>query len=167
MPQIATVPPLPRHACLQHFPRSSHVGLFREEAMQRNLAIKLAAIGLLIGLLVVVLSSIDRLVTERQARRDAVMDDIAKSSSGDQQLTGPLLIVPYKKTISEWHENSRGDRHLEEREVSGQLRFLPETFHLQGDVRTERRARGIYEARLFHANLQLGATFTVPLHYGV
>ncbi len=135
--------------------------------MRSSLGLKLAAIGALIVLLIIVLSTIGHLVTERQGRRDAVIQDIARSSSGAQQLTGPILIVPYKKTVREWRENDHGERHLEEREVSGQLRLLPDAFSLDGDARTERRARGIYEARLFHANLRITAVFAVPLHYGV
>ena len=135
--------------------------------MERSLAFKLAGIGLMVGLLILALSSIGRLVVERQARRDAVIQDIARSSSGDQLLTGPILIVPYEKTFREWRENDRGDRHLQERQVTGQLHLLPEAFQLEGDVRTERRARGIYEARLYHANLRIKAAFAVPLHYGV
>lgn len=135
--------------------------------MERRLVLRVAAIGLLIALLMIALSSIGQLVAERQARRDAVIQDIAQSSSGEQQLTGPILIVPYEKSVPEWRENDRGDRHLEERRLTGQLHFLPEVFQLEGDVRTERRARGIYEARLYHANLRIKAAFAVPLHYGV
>lgn len=135
--------------------------------MQRTLAFKLAAIGLLVMLLIIALSSIGRLVTERQARRNGVIEDIARSSSGEQQIFGPLLVVPYEKTVREWRQNDHGERHLEEREVRGQLHFLPEDFRLEGDIRTELRARGIYEARLYHANLQMTAGFEVPLNYGV
>lgn len=134
---------------------------------ERNLASKLAAIGVLVALLLVALFSIGRLVAERQARRDGVVQDIARSSSGEQQLTGPILVVPYEKTVREWRENDRGDRHLEEHQVTGQLHFLPESFRLEGDVRTELRARGIYQARLYHANLRIGAEFDVPTHYGI
>jgi inner membrane protein len=138
-----------------------------ETVMERTLAFKLAGIGLLVALLMIALSSIGRLVAERQARRDGVIEDIARSSSGEQQLTGPILIVPYEKTLREWRENDRGDRHLEEHEVAGQLHFLPEAFRLEGEVHTERRARGIYEARLYHANLRIRAEFAVPFQYGV
>jgi inner membrane protein len=131
------------------------------------LAFKLATIGVLVVLLMIALSAIGNLVTERQARRNSVLEDIARSSSGEQQLTGPILVVPYAKTVREWRGNDRGERHLEEREVSGELHFLPEDFRLDGDVRTELRARGIYEARLYHANLHMKAAFAVPLHYGV
>jgi len=115
----------------------------------------------------IALSTIGHLVAERQARRNEVVQDIARSSSGEQEITGPILVIPYEKTVREWRENDRGERHLEEREVSGQLHFLPANFGLDGDVRTERRARGIYEARLYHARLRINADFDVPLHYGV
>ena len=135
--------------------------------MERTLALKLAAIGVLIVVLMFALSSIGRLVSERQARRDGVIQDIARSSSEEQQLTGPILIVPYVKTLREWRENDRGERRMEEREVTGQLHFLPEHFQLEGDVRTELRTRGIYVARFYHAKLKMGAAFDLPLHYGV
>src|SRR5215467_11208531 len=135
--------------------------------MERTLVFKCATIGALVVLLMIALSSIGGLVAERQARRNGVIQDIARSSSGEQQVTGPVLIVPYEKTVREWRANDRGDRHLEEREVNGQLHFLPETFGLEGEVRTERRARGIYEARLYHANLRIRAEFDVPTQYGV
>jgi inner membrane protein len=135
--------------------------------MERTLAFKLATTGLLVVLLMIALSTIGNLVTERQARRNAVLEDIARSSSGEQQLTGPILVVPYEKTVREWRGNDRGERHLEEHEISGQLHFLPEHFRLDGDVRTELRARGIYQARLYRANLHLEADFEVPLHYGL
>jgi len=135
--------------------------------MERTLAFKLATIGLLVALLLIALSSIGRLIVERQARRNGVMQDIARSSSGEQQITGPVLVIPYEKTVRKWRENDRGERHLEEREVSGQLHFLPEVFTLHGDIPTELRARGIYEARLYHAHLGITADFEVPLHYGL
>src|SRR5215469_6948126 len=135
--------------------------------MDRTLAFKLATIGVLIALLIIALSRIGHLVAERQARRNEVIQDIARSSSGEQQITGPILVIPYEKTVREWRENDRGERHLEEREVSGHLHFLPDNFSLDGDVRTELRARGIYEARLYHARLRIKADFDVPVHYGV
>jgi inner membrane protein len=135
--------------------------------VERTLAFKLVAIGVLVVTLMIVLSSIGRLVAERQARRDGVIQDIARSSSEEQQLTGPILIVPYVKTLREWRENDRGERRMEEREVSGQLHLLPESFRLDGDVRTELRSRGIFVARLYHAKLKINADFEIPVDYGV
>ena len=86
--------------------------------MNRSLAIKLGLIGLLMVLLMIPLSLIDGVVNERQWQRNGVLQDIARSSSGEQQLTGPLLVVPYRKTLREWRTNSAtGERVQQEREV--------------------------------------------------
>jgi inner membrane protein len=136
--------------------------------MERSLGIKLVAVGAIIAVLLIVLTFIGSLVGERQARRDAVVRDIASSSSLAQQFTGPMILVPYEKIVRETKEDPKTEKTVvEEREVSGQLFFLPETFTLDGDVRTEKRARGIYQARLYHAGLKITSRFDLPAHYGI
>ncbi|MEO4047066.1 cell envelope integrity protein CreD [Pseudomonas sp. CAU 1711] len=136
--------------------------------MSRNLLIKLGAIAALIILLMIPILMIDGMVEERQSLRDRVLEDIARSSSHSQTITGPLLVVPYRKTERNWktHVNT-GERYLEESERSGRLYFLPERFTLGGTVTTELRARGIYQARLFHSNSRLSGHFEVPANFGI
>lgn len=101
-------------------------------------------------------------------RRDGVVKDIAQSSSLAQRLQGPILVVPYEKAVQEWvHDPETGGRRAVERQIYSQLLLLPEGFQLEGDIPTEQRARGIYEARLYHARLRVQATFDIPSHYGV
>jgi inner membrane protein len=136
--------------------------------MERSLGLKLVAVGAIIAVLLIALTFIGSLVGERQARRDGVARDIANSSSLAQQFTGPIILVPYEKTVRETKQDPNSQKtYIEERQVSGQLYFLPETFTLDGDMRTERRARGIYEARLYHANLKIASRFDLPAHYGI
>ena len=136
--------------------------------MENRLGLKVAAIAVLSIALLIGLMWIGSMVRERQQRRDAVVRDIAESSSNAQTIKGPVLVVPYSKTMRIWKEDSSaGNRRLEERQVSGELVLLPEEFKLNGQVPTELRKRGIYEARLYHANLQIHATFDVPARYGV
>jgi len=136
--------------------------------MNRNLLLKFGAIALLIVLLMIPLLLIGGLVDERQALRAGVLEDIARSSSYSQQLTGPVLVVPYRKTVREWktHEKS-GARYLEEREYRSRLYFLPELFVLNGEARTELRYRGIYQARLYHSDNQISGRFQVPARFGI
>jgi inner membrane protein len=136
--------------------------------MNRNLAIKLGVIALLMLLLMIPLLMIGGMVSDRQQLRDGVLADIARSSSGTQHLTGPILVVPYRKTLREWktHEKT-GERYLEEREVRSRLYFLPEQFQLSGHVLTEERKRGIYQARLYHSDNQVSGYFQVPAQYGI
>jgi len=136
--------------------------------MGNRLGLKVAAIAVLSIALLVGLMWIRSMVTERQERRDMVVQDIAASSSNAQTIKGPVLVVPYVKTVRVWKEDSpTGNRRIEERQDSGEMILLPEDFKLNGQVPTELRRRGIYEARLYHANLQIHATFDIPAHYGV
>ena len=136
--------------------------------MRRSLVLKLGTVGVLIVLILVGLAWIDSLVGERQARRDEVVRDIQRSSTSDQQLTAPLLVVPYQKTQKGWVEDpDTKERRFEERRVAGELRFLPETLKLDGQMQTERRARGIYQTRLYHARVRLAGTFELPANAGI
>ncbi|HSC83849.1 MAG TPA: cell envelope integrity protein CreD [Pseudomonas sp.] len=136
--------------------------------MNRNLLIKLGAIAALILLLMIPIVLISGMIEERQALRDGVVQDIARSSSYNQQLTGPVLVVPFRKTVREWKtHNKTGQRYLEESEEHGRLYFLPERFVFNGEVTTELRARGIYQARLFHSNNRISGRFEVPAQLGI
>lgn len=129
---------------------------------------KLGMIGLLILLLLIPLMMIGGLIQDRQNRRDGVVDEIARSSSYSQQLTGPVLIVPYRRSVQVPRYSAvtqqRVDETVEER---GRLYFLPDQFALDGKVQTEVRARGIYEARLYHATNKISAEFVLPEHFGL
>jgi len=136
--------------------------------MSRSLAFKLGAIGILIVILIIPLVQISNLNIERQQRRDGVVRDIARSSSYSQTLTGPVLVVPYRKTERSWREDATThQRSIEERTVSGELYFLPETFSLDGQLKSEERSRGIYVARLYHSVNQITGSFSIPENLGV
>ncbi|WP_339489548.1 cell envelope integrity protein CreD [Pseudomonas sp. EL_65y_Pfl2_R95] len=136
--------------------------------MNRPLFFKLGTIALLIVLLLVPLLMIDNLVSDRQYQRDRVVADIARSSSFAQQLTGPILIVPYTQAMRGWKTNKKtGERFWEEWKVRGRLYFLPEQFSLNGTLRTELRSRGIYQARLYHSDNRITGSIILPANYDV
>jgi len=136
--------------------------------MNRPLFYKLGAIALLTLLLLIPLSMIGGLIGERQQYQREVLQDIARSSSYSQQIVGPILVLPYVKTIREWktHEQT-GKRYEEEREQKGRLYFLPERFAFDAELSTERRARGIYEALLYHSDSRVSGLFRLPARLGL
>jgi len=136
--------------------------------MNRSLTLKLGAIALLILLLLIPLLMINGMIQDRQQRRDGVLEDIARSSSFSQQLSGPLMVVPYRKVVRTWKLNEKtNERYQETGEERGRLYFLPERFELDGEVKTELRSRGIYEARLFHADNRISGHFSLPEQLGI
>ena len=134
--------------------------------MNKNLSLKLGTIALLVVALLIPLLMIGGLIDERQSLRDSVVDDIAQSSANAQQISGPLLVVPYSRYERVWKVQD-GKSFQETRMKHGFLTFLPETFVLDGTASTELRSRGIYEARLFHASSHVSGQFKIPAHWGI
>jgi inner membrane protein len=136
--------------------------------VNKSLALKLLVILGLTVLLLVPLAFISGLTNERERHRDEVVKDIAASSANEQQVTGPLLVVPYVHTVRTWTDDPKsGQRVQRETEERGALHFLPERLEVTGELRTERRFRGIYEARLYTLQGELAGHFMVPENYGL
>ena len=134
--------------------------------MNKTLSLKLGFIALLVIGLLIPLLMIGGMIDERQSLRDSVVEDIAKSSSYPQQISGPILVVPYRKTERVW-KTQDGKSFQETYVRSDYLAFLPETFDLDADASTELRTRGIYEARLYLANSRISGQFKVPANWGI
>jgi len=135
--------------------------------MKYPLLLKSLTIGLLMLLLLIPIAMISSSIDDRQYYSKSVLSDIAKSSSYSQTITGPVLVVPYTKIIRTVKYNDKHEKEIEESQVSGNLKFLPEVFDLNGDLKTELRKRGIYAARLYHVDSQLSGKFIIPKNFGI
>jgi inner membrane protein len=137
-------------------------------AMNRFLPLlKIGAILFLTLLLLFPMARIRGLIAERQALRDGVVQDIARSAAYAQTVTGPVLIVPYSRKLTEQRLDAGGKPIAITRDVAGELRLLPATMDLAGMLGTEERRRGIYRARIFNADTQLTGRFDIPANFGV
>lgn len=136
--------------------------------MKRPLLFKLTTIAFLMLLLMIPISMINGVINERKSSQQEVVEEIAKSSSYSQKLVGPVLVVPYVKKIKEWKVDPDTKlRYQVDAIKNGHIYFLPSAFAVDGKLKTERRARGIYEARLYHADNNISGHFEVPVNYGV
>lgn len=136
--------------------------------MSKSLLTKMAVIAALMLLLLVPLGLIEGLVQERQGQRQAVIHEIAQSSSGPQQLVGPVLVVPYRqKTVVQEeatiHTNGQANTVLRSRDVFSDkiLTVVPRTLHVDGKVRTQALYRGLHQALTYAAELQLRGSFDI------
>jgi inner membrane protein len=129
--------------------------------------LKIGAIVFLTLLLLIPMIRIQFLIRERQALRDTVVQEIARSAGYAQTVTGPLVIVPYTRKLQEQQLDANQKLVTVTREESGELRLLPATLDVGGRLETEERRRGIYRARIFNADLKLQGRFDIPANYGV
>lgn len=135
--------------------------------MRRNpLFYKISVIGLLALLLLLPLGMIESKIGERQMLQQQVQQDIARSASGPQTLTGPYLVIRYKlretRTIKDEHGLERSVSEF----VSHEAVVMPHTLKIDGNADVETRSRGIYQARLFNLHSTVSGDFVVPRGYG-
>lgn len=124
----------------------------------------------IIGLaLLVPMGMIMGLIGERQNLQREVIREIAGSSTGEQAVTGPVLVIPYLRKVTETRtvKDSMGFESDKEfvRHVWDQLTFLPEKLDISGVLTTFTKNRGIYTARLYTTPLAVAGRFEVPADY--
>jgi len=136
--------------------------------MRRSLLAKFVVTGILALGLILPLSAIVGMVHDRQAASTAVLRDIQQTGVGAQTVTGPILIVPYRRTVNaEVTDPQTGKKSIVTTREEGRLHFLPDALTIDARVGTEMRYRGIYSALLYDAQQQITGSFKVPASYGV
>jgi inner membrane protein len=126
--------------------------------MRFPLLAKAAAIALVMLLLVLVLTRIEGLVRERQARSHEARSGVEQSLAGAQTLLGPLL---QRRCTEEWDvvhgEGRLATRSVERREIF--LAAVPQRLQIEGDLATEVRRRGLFKVNGWLGKLTLQARF--------
>ncbi len=138
--------------------------------MQKAIIYKFLAIGGLSLLLLVPLSMISIVISERDSYRDGVIKDIAESWTGSQKITGLVFVAPYKEKVKlevDINDGRKDKTVLKERTLKKYKYFLPEDLTINGDITTEERYRGIYKVPVYLADLKLEGHFSIPKMLGI
>ncbi|AUI88001.1 cell envelope integrity protein CreD [Vibrio azureus] len=121
-----------------------------KKMLNNQIAAKIALVLGLVALLQIPLSMVSGLISERSYRQEQVKKEIAHSSSGEQRIIGPFIMVNYTETS---YQN-------EKRHTSKRQRFiLPSTFNMGANLDSFEKYRGIYRARLYKAKVGLKGVF--------
>jgi inner membrane protein len=121
----------------------------RTSVMARLIVMGLILLGLLIPL-----SMVQSVVSERAVRRDSVAADVSSTWGASQLLAGPMLTVPYEYTIVENDGKTR--------QVIGRATFLPDVLKTQGSLSPDIRERGLFKVVVYAAELSLSGRFSSP-----
>ncbi|WP_028863779.1 cell envelope integrity protein CreD [Psychromonas aquimarina] len=118
--------------------------------MQQKLGMKALIVAGLVVFLLLPLQLIKGLVDDRSELQSGVQREIARSSSGEQKIIGPLLTVNYSKTVAA----KDGFK-----EVAFNKTLLPKELNISSDLNTYEKYRGIYKALLYKSSNQLAGQF--------
>jgi len=136
--------------------------------MLRNpLFAKILMIGLLALLLLIPLGMIQSKISERQMLQSQAQQDIARSASGPQTMTGPYLVVRYKLIERRTTKDNLGIEKVITSSSIHDTVVMPRSLKIDGDSDVETRSKGIYQARLFNLHSNLTGDFVVPQGYGI
>jgi inner membrane protein len=126
--------------------------------IQESIMVKLFSIGFLIIILLIPSSWIQDMIVERQQRAEQVMSEVADKWSGSQTISGPVLVVPYRKqeVIDKGKDGKEIREHIEK------AYFLPEDLDITGTIKPETLHRGIFDAVVYESPLEIQSAFTKP-----
>ena len=126
--------------------------------IKESVTIKLLSIGFLLLILLIPASWVESLIAERQQRAQSVVDEISDKWSGEQTLSGPILVIPFLKR----EKIDKGKEGTETREWKEKAFFLPDQLTISGKVKPQKLHHGIFEAAVYEAALEMQSTFTSP-----
>jgi inner membrane protein len=126
--------------------------------IQESIMIKLFSIGFLLIILLIPSSWLEEMIIERQQRAGEVIHEVTDKWSGNQTISGPVIVVPYRKQ----EIIDRGKDGKEIKEHVEKAFFLPETLNINGTVTPEILHRGIFDAVVYESSLQVTSTFEKP-----
>jgi inner membrane protein len=121
-----------------------------------SLGLKLLLVCFLVLAMGVPLLVVGALVAERQARANQVTAEIGALAGGSQVVGGPMLLVPYERTVEVTDDQNRVTRRLDR----GSYVIFPETGAADTTLTVENRRRGIYRAATYRSTTDFDASFT-------
>jgi len=122
--------------------------------LRTSVIARLVVMGMILMGLLIPLTMVQSVVSERAARRDSVVSDVSSTWGGAQTIAGPVLVVPYQCTVT--------DHDGKTRQVIGRVTFLPEALSVQGSLAPQIRGRNLFKAVVYSAHVTITGRFSPP-----
>ncbi|NDW17576.1 cell envelope integrity protein CreD [Dysgonomonas sp. 216] len=116
--------------------------------MTDSSAIKAVLIAVLVLLMLIPISMVKSLINERETVKNSVKKDISLKWGGSQNLTGPILVLPYKDS-----NNSANVQYAY---------FLPDVLNIDGDIKVEDQQVGMFNVPCYQSDIKCDGRFTFP-----
>ena len=118
-----------------------------------SIIIRIIITAAIILLLIIPLTMIQSLITERQINREKVTKEINQNWAGTQIVGGPILSILDKHVV----ENHAGLKIQKQ----DKYYLLPENLKIESKVFPEKKHRGIYEVIIYKTELKITGSFNL------
>lgn len=95
---------------------------------------------------------IREMVNEREGRQKEAILDISSKWAGKQTVTGPLLMLPYRVSVSQANGGVSWEKQY--------AFFMADKLDISSSVTPDKRKRGIYEVAVYKSDIKLNGNFT-------
>jgi inner membrane protein len=123
-----------------------------------SILIKLSVITGIILLLLIPAAWIQGLISDREGYQHEETASVADKWSGTQLVEGPVLVLPYKKLVTETNVENKAVTHM----VPKMLYILPQALQIKADVKTQLFQSGIYDAVVYNSSVSVKGAFGKP-----
>ena len=131
--------------------------------LKHSITARMLMVGFLILILLIPLSYIKSLITERSQRQEEVVNEINQKWGNEVLLYGPILKVPYKTYTEKLLTNSQTKKVTKETiEHIHYAYFFPENLNISSAINPQVKKRGIYKTSVYKSDIQLIGNFAKP-----
>lgn len=131
--------------------------------LKTSLTARMLMIGVLIIVLLIPLSYIEALISERASRQESVIQEINEKWGKEVLLYGPILKIPYKtyteKIITT--KDSKNNR-TEKIETINYAYFFPKKLEMNATIHPEEKKRGIYTTSVYTGEISINGSYEKP-----
>lgn len=138
--------------------RNTPVTLF--ERIANSSILKMLIIFILILIMMIPMSLLDNLVDERRDREQAVSTEIAIKWGMEQVITAPVLAVPFDSFLESTKKDNKGKDVVVTTIEEDWVFLLPDKNVIKTEIKPESLQRGIYNAVVYNADIQLSGSFS-------
>ena len=122
-----------------------------------------ATVGFLVLILMIPMTYVSSLISERKYRKKEVSVEIAKEWGSDTDFYGPVLKIPYKTYEKRIYYDNDGKKNTEKiYKNTDYIYILPETLNIEGKAITEIKNRAIYKFPVYRLQVKFKGNFKFP-----
>lgn len=122
------------------------------EKWQNSFTLKMIFLAVMGLFLLIPLEMIKSIIGERQQNSEKVGKEISNQWAGKQTISGPVLNIPL--IIHPAEKSGEPYRAI--------FHIMPENLVVQGDIKTEKRHRSIYETVVYSSDISFSGNFIIP-----
>lgn len=129
------------------------------ERITQSIALKMLVIFFLVLIMLIPISMVGDLISERENRKVSVTNEIALKWGGEQVISSPILAVPYTIVKSNSKKDAQGKDYIVETIESEYAFLLPNQSDFKTTITPNYLERGIFKSVVYNSQIDIVGQF--------